>query len=98
MVLHKGELEAKLKDEHQLIQSGLLRDENPLDLTPDFNKFLEACRRGDLRTCQELISSGVNINGKDEYDYTALIIVGRDASSMRRASPSPLVYPICSGI
>ena len=75
MVLHKGELEAKLKDEHQLIQSGLLRDENPLDLTPDFNKFLEACRRGDLRTCQELISSGVNINGKDEYDYTALIIV-----------------------
>ncbi|ROW10348.1 hypothetical protein VMCG_01984 [Cytospora schulzeri] len=73
-VLRKHELEAKLKDEHQLIEQGILRDENPLDLTTDFSKFLDACRKGDLKTCQELISNGVNINGKDPYDYTPLII------------------------
>ncbi|TPX13935.1 uncharacterized protein E0L32_005635 [Thyridium curvatum] len=74
MVLKKYELEAKLKDENQLIQSGVLREENPLDLSDEFKKFLEACRRGDLRTCQELISLGVNINGKDKFDYTPLIV------------------------
>ena len=73
-VLKKYELEAKLKDEHKLIEQGILRDENPLDLTSDFTKFLGACRKGDLKTCQELISNGVNINGKDAFDYTPLII------------------------
>ncbi|ROW16465.1 hypothetical protein VPNG_02774 [Cytospora leucostoma] len=73
-VLKKYELEAKLKDEHTLIEQGILRDENPLDLTSDFTNFLDACRKGDLKTCQELISEGVNINGKDAYDYTPLII------------------------
>jgi ankyrin repeat protein len=34
-----------------------------------------ACRHGDLKRCQELISQGVNINGKDRFDYTPLIIV-----------------------
>ena len=71
----KGQLEAKLKEEHELIDSGVLREENPLDLTEDFGKFLEACRRGDLKTCQNYISAGVNINGKDEFDYTPLIVV-----------------------
>ncbi len=75
MVLRKHELEAKLKDENQLIQNGVLREENPLDLTADFSSFLEACRAGDLKRCQELISAGVNINGKDSFDYTPLIIV-----------------------
>lgn len=73
-VLKKYELEAKLKDEHQLIEQGILRDENPLDLSTDFSTFLDACRKGDLKTCQELISDGININGKDAYDYTPLII------------------------
>lgn len=73
-LLKKYELEAKLKDEHKLIEQGILRDENPLDLTSDFSKFLTACRKGDLKTCQELISNGVNINGKDAFDYTPLII------------------------
>lgn len=73
-VFKKYELEAKLKDEHKLIEQGILRDENPLDLTSDFSKFLDACRKGDLKTCQELISEGININGKDAYDYTPLII------------------------
>jgi ankyrin repeat and BTB/POZ domain-containing protein 1 len=75
MVLRKFELEAKLKDDNQLIRSGVLRNEHPLDLSEDFNNFLQACRRGDLKRCQELISAGVNINGKDAYDYTPLIIV-----------------------
>ena len=47
MVLRKDELETKLKDETQLIKSGVLRDENPLDLSPEFEAFLEACRRGE---------------------------------------------------
>ncbi|RSL87519.1 hypothetical protein CEP51_002180 [Fusarium floridanum] len=74
MVLRKDELEGKLGEEAQLIKSGVLRDENPLDDSPEFHEFLMACRHGDLRTCQELISRGVNINGKDKFDYTPLII------------------------
>ncbi|UZP45886.1 hypothetical protein NXS19_013698 [Fusarium pseudograminearum] len=74
MVLRKFELEGKLGEEAQLIESGVLLDENPLDETPEFHEFLMACRRGDLRKCQELISQGVNINGKDRFDYTPLII------------------------
>ncbi|KAJ4419940.1 hypothetical protein N0V82_004654 [Gnomoniopsis sp. IMI 355080] len=73
-VLKKFELEAKLKDENLLIASGVLRDENPLEQSSDFTKFLHACRKGDLKTCQELMNSGVNINGKDHFDYTPLII------------------------
>ncbi|KAM0323144.1 hypothetical protein ACHAQA_008994 [Verticillium albo-atrum] len=60
MVLHKGELEAQLRDEHVLIKNGILRDENPLDLSESFHDFLQA--------------SGVNINGKDSFDYTPLIV------------------------
>ncbi|RBR24015.1 uncharacterized protein FIESC28_03128 [Fusarium coffeatum] len=74
MVLRKFELEGKLGEEARLIESGVLIDENPLDDTPEFHEFLMACRRGDLRRCQELISDGVNINGKDRFDYTPLII------------------------
>ncbi|KAF3768573.1 hypothetical protein M406DRAFT_344698 [Cryphonectria parasitica EP155] len=73
-IFRKHELEAKLKDENQLIASGVLRDENPLDQSSEFAQFLEACRRGDLKTCQELMSVGVNINGKDKFDYTPLIV------------------------
>ncbi|KAI1854231.1 hypothetical protein JX266_001372 [Neoarthrinium moseri] len=75
MVLRKHELEAKLKDDIQLVKSGVLRDDNPLDQSEEFNELLAACRRGDLRRVQELISTGVNINGKDKFDYTPLIIV-----------------------
>ncbi|KAI0172843.1 hypothetical protein GGR52DRAFT_546337 [Hypoxylon sp. FL1284] len=74
MVLRKHELEAKLKDDIELVKSGVLRDENPLDLSEEFNELLQVCRRGDLKRTQELISAGVNINGKDKYDYTPLII------------------------
>ncbi|WYZ39411.1 hypothetical protein EsH8_III_001325 [Colletotrichum jinshuiense] len=74
MVLRKDELEIQLKNENELIKSGILREENPLDQSVEFEAFLLACRRGDLKTCQELISAGVNINGKDRFDYTPLII------------------------
>jgi ankyrin repeat and BTB/POZ domain-containing protein 1 len=76
MVLKKYELEAKLKDDMQLVKSGVLRDDNPLDDSDEFKDLLAACRRGDLKRTQELVSLGVNINGKDEFDYTPLIIVG----------------------
>lgn len=75
MVLRKHELEMRLKDDIALVKSGVLRDENPLDNSAEFNELLAACRHGDLRRTQELISAGVNINGKDNFDYTPLIIV-----------------------
>ncbi|KAK4453376.1 hypothetical protein QBC34DRAFT_482704 [Podospora aff. communis PSN243] len=74
MVLPKHELEAKLKDDHQLISSGVLRNEHPFDTSDEFKQFMYACRLGDLKRCQELISAGVHINAKDEFDYTPLII------------------------
>lgn len=75
MVLRKHQLEAKLKHDLELVQSGVLREENPLDSSKEFNELLEACRRGDLKRTQELISAGVNLNGKDKFDYTPLILV-----------------------
>ncbi|GKT42626.1 ankyrin repeat-containing protein [Colletotrichum spaethianum] len=75
MVLRKDELEIQLKNENELIKNGVLREDNPLDQSVEFEAFLLACRRGDLKTCQELISAGVNINGKDRFDYTPLIIL-----------------------
>ncbi|OAA60648.1 ankyrin repeat and BTB/POZ domain-containing protein 1 [Cordyceps fumosorosea ARSEF 2679] len=74
MVMTKYGLEGKLHEEHRLIKDGILRDDNPLDQSNEFNEFLIACRHGDLRKCQELINMGVNINGKDKFDYTPLII------------------------
>ncbi|KAH6651895.1 BTB/POZ domain-containing protein [Truncatella angustata] len=74
MVLRKYELEAKLKDDIALVKSGVLRDENPLDDSAEFHQLLAACRQGDLKRTQELITQGVNINGKDNFDYTPLII------------------------
>ncbi|KAK0717164.1 hypothetical protein B0T26DRAFT_708790 [Lasiosphaeria miniovina] len=74
MVLRKHELEVKLRDDSRLIKSGVLRNEHPLDSSEEFDEFIQACRRGDLKRCQELMSAGVNINGKDNFDYTPLII------------------------
>lgn len=75
MAIRKFELEAKLKDDNKLIRTGVLRNEHPLDTSEKFLDFLQACRRGDLKSCQELISAGVNINAKDSYDYTPLVVV-----------------------
>lgn len=75
MVLRKFELEAKLKDDNQLISTGVIRNDHPLETSKEFNQFLLDCRRGDLKRCQEAISSGININAKDNYDYTPLVLV-----------------------
>jgi ankyrin repeat protein len=73
-VKKKHEIEAALANEAQQISAGQLKEENPLDFSEDFRIFCEACRRGDLKVCQELISAGVNINARDKYDYTPLIL------------------------
>jgi ankyrin repeat/BTB/POZ domain-containing protein 1 len=75
MVLRKDELEVQLKDEHQLIRDGKLRDDSPLDVSEEFGKLCDACRVGDLKGCQEAITTGVNINARDYFDYTPLILV-----------------------
>ncbi|KAL2069014.1 hypothetical protein VTL71DRAFT_15352 [Oculimacula yallundae] len=74
MVLRKDELEVQLKDEHQLIRDGVLKDDSPLDVSNEFHSFCNACRIGDLKGCQEAVASGVNINARDVFDYTPLIL------------------------
>ncbi|PHH82291.1 hypothetical protein CDD82_6471 [Ophiocordyceps australis] len=74
MPLDEYEPGTRLGQDERLINKGVLRDETPLDQSPEFDEFLLACRKGDLRKCQQLISLGVNINGKDKFDYTPLII------------------------
>lgn len=74
-LLRKDELEASLHKEKKLIDDGTLKEENPLDLSESFQALCNACRRGDLKLCQEKITEGVNINARDLYDYTPLILV-----------------------
>lgn len=71
----KAQLEASLHNEKKLIEAGRLKDENPLDMSENFSALCEACRRGDLKTCQEVVVTGVNINARDRFDYTPLILV-----------------------
>ncbi|KAK4569581.1 hypothetical protein LTR86_003344 [Recurvomyces mirabilis] len=73
-VLGKHQLEKALYEENKAVSSGQLKEENPLDTSTDFRIFCEACRRGDLRVCQEQISKGININARDQFDYTPLIL------------------------
>ena len=75
MVLKKAEIEASLQEEQKLIQTGRLKEDNPLDVSDGFNKLCEACRRGDLKVCQEMITAGANLNARDQFDYTPLILV-----------------------
>lgn len=73
--MRKDEIERSLLEENKLIQSGKLKEDSPLDLSESFSKLCEACRRGDLKSCQEMITEGVNINARDTFDYTPLILV-----------------------
>ncbi|KAL4817724.1 hypothetical protein BDW67DRAFT_183524 [Aspergillus spinulosporus] len=73
-VLRKDQLEISLHNEKKLIQEGTIFDDNPLDLSEPFRELCEACRKGDLKVCQEKITEGVNINARDPYDYTPLIL------------------------
>ena len=75
MVLRKDELEASLHEERKMIEDGRLKEDSPLDLSEPFRNLCEACRRGDLKGCQEAITEGANINAKDQFDYTPLILV-----------------------
>lgn len=75
MVLRKDQLEASLHEEKKLIEDGRLKEDNPLDLSESFCRLCEACRRGDLKVCQEMITEGANINARDQFDYTPLILV-----------------------
>ena len=81
MVLRKDQLEASLHEEKKLIDAGRLKEDNPLDLSEGFTKLCEACRRGDLKSCQEMIMEGANINARDRFDYTPLILVNARLSS-----------------
>lgn len=74
-ILRKDQLEASLHEEKKLIENGRLKDDSPLDLSDRFRTFCEACRRGDLKLCQEMITDGININACDQFDYTPLILV-----------------------
>ena len=75
MVLRKDQIEASLLEENKLIKDGRLKEDNPLDVSENFTKLCEACRRGDLKVCQEMITEGANINARDKFDYTPLILV-----------------------
>lgn len=76
----KHEIEAALASDLQQVSSGLLKEDNPLDISETFRVFCEACRRGDLKVCQEKIQEGVNINARDRFDYTPLILVSSRCS------------------
>ncbi|KAJ9254286.1 hypothetical protein DTO195F2_6651 [Paecilomyces variotii] len=73
-LLRKDQLEVSLHNEKKLIKEGTLKDDNPLDLSESFRVLCDACRTGDLKVCQEKISEGVNINARDQFDYTPLIL------------------------
>ena len=75
MVLSKHQIEAQLYNDKQEIQAGRLREDSPLDLSEPFQKLCHAVRIGDLKVCQEKILEGVNINARDEYDATPLVLV-----------------------
>ncbi|KAI9788857.1 MAG: hypothetical protein M1816_006521 [Peltula sp. TS41687] len=74
MVVSKDQLEKQLFSETQQISEGRLEDENPLDQSKSFRALCEACQLGDIKRCMELINEGVNINARDEFDYTPLIL------------------------
>ncbi|MCJ1363716.1 hypothetical protein MMC16_002825 [Acarospora aff. strigata] len=74
MVLRKDQLEASLHEEKKLIKDGRLKEDSPLDFSECFTTLCDACRRGDLKVCQEMITDGANINARDAFDYTPLIL------------------------
>jgi ankyrin repeat/BTB/POZ domain-containing protein 1 len=82
MIKSKHELEQSLVEESRDIRRGALRDDNPVDTSPGFQNLCEAVRRGDVKTCQQLILNGVNVNARDTFDYTPLILVCPPAPSI----------------
>jgi len=74
MVVQKFEIERALHEEKRDIAAGRIKEDNPLDTSDGFRTLCAACRRGDLKVCQEQITEGVNINAKDRFDYTPVIL------------------------
>lgn len=87
-LLRKDQLEVSLREEKKLIEDGRLKEDNPLDISEGFQKLCEACRRGDLKLCQEIITAGVNINARDQFDYSPLILVGNLSFQMQTHAPT----------
>lgn len=85
-LLRKDQLEVSLHEEKKLIEDGRLKEENPVDISEGFNRLCEACRRGDLKLCQEMIRDGANINARDRFDYSPLILVGSLSSDFPLAA------------
>lgn len=99
MVLRKDEIEKSLYEENQAISQGKLKEDSPLDLSNEFRILCEACRRGDLKVCQEQIMSGVNINARDRFDYTPLILVSDISCSINKLNTDCLFKrPVCVAI
>lgn len=73
--LRRDQLDVSPHGEKLLVENGKLKEDNPLDLSDEFSKLCLACRTGDLKSCQVLITDGVNINARDQFDYTPLILV-----------------------
>lgn len=86
-MLGKHQLEESLHEEQMLIKNGRLKEDSPLDVSKSFEKLCEACRKGDLKTCQEMITEGVNINAHDPFDYTPLILVTHSQSQFHSSFP-----------
>ena len=91
-VSQKADIEASLQQEQKMILEGKLKEDNPLDLSETFRKLCEACRRGDLKLCQEMLTEGANINARDPFDYTPLILVNF-APARSFSSSKPLLMP-----
>lgn len=79
--LRKDQLDFSFHAEKLQIENGKLKEDSPLDLSEEFSKLCLACRTGDLKSCQELITDGVNINAHDQFDYTPLILVNLTPAS-----------------
>ncbi|PWW73680.1 hypothetical protein C7212DRAFT_365777 [Tuber magnatum] len=63
---------------HLLQDHSDIRAKNPLDESEPFQKLCEACRRGDLKTVQNLIAfEGVNLNAVDRFDNLPLTLYSK---------------------
>lgn len=79
--LRRDQLDASLREGKLRFENSWVEEDSPLDLSEEFSKLCLACRTGDLKSCQELITDGVNINARDQFDYTPLILVSLTSRS-----------------
>jgi ankyrin repeat/BTB/POZ domain-containing protein 1 len=89
MLYSKDQLEVRLLAEKREIAEGRSRDCNPLDTSWSFQELCEACRRGDVKVCQELITRGVNINAVDRFDNSPLVLVRQNLSPYSPSGATP---------